>query len=231
MNESVEPETAHKWTTLVHHGVLLPPPYTPHGIPVLFNGTPVPLTPLQEEVATMYAVTPEEWRQHPVFRANFWRDWSTILTDAGRDHETIKSLEGCDFSLIEEHCRDQKDARRRRPQEDKLLEKHGRDKLSSHFGTAMVDGRPVPVIGYQVEPTGLFRGRGEHPKMGCVKRRKMPEDITLNVAKDAPTPPVPVGYEGHHWGTVVCRPDVSWIACWDDGILGARKYAFLDLRK
>lgn len=39
-----------KWTTLVHNGVIFPPPYQPHGVKILYKGKPVDLTPEQEEV-------------------------------------------------------------------------------------------------------------------------------------------------------------------------------------
>lgn len=39
-----------KWATLVHNGVIFPPPYKPHGVKMLCKGKPVDLTPKQEEV-------------------------------------------------------------------------------------------------------------------------------------------------------------------------------------
>jgi DNA topoisomerase-1 len=39
-----------KWTTLVHNGIIFPPPYKPHGVKILYKGKPVTLTPEQEEV-------------------------------------------------------------------------------------------------------------------------------------------------------------------------------------
>ena len=39
-----------KWTTLVHNGVIFPPPYQPHGVKMTYKGKPVDLTPEQEEV-------------------------------------------------------------------------------------------------------------------------------------------------------------------------------------
>jgi DNA topoisomerase-1 len=39
-----------KWTTLVHNGVIFPPPYKPHGVKILYKGKLVTLTPDQEEV-------------------------------------------------------------------------------------------------------------------------------------------------------------------------------------
>jgi hypothetical protein len=37
-----------------------------------------------------------------------------------------------------------------------------------------------------VEPPGLFRGRGDHPKMGFFKRRIYPRDITINIGARPP---------------------------------------------
>lgn len=44
-----------------------------------------------------------------------------------------------------------------------------------------------------MEPPGLFRGRGEHPKMGKLKKRIFPGDITINIGEGAavPTHPYP----------------------------------------
>lgn len=39
-----------KWTTLVHNGVIFPPPYQTHGVKMLYKGKPIDLTPEQEEV-------------------------------------------------------------------------------------------------------------------------------------------------------------------------------------
>ena len=43
----------------------------------------------------------------------------------------------------------------------------------------------VQVGNFRVEPPGLFRGRGEHPKMGRIKRRIYPRDITINIGEPA----------------------------------------------
>ena len=39
----------------------------------------------------------------------------------------------------------------------------------------------LQVGNFRVEPPGLFRGRGEHPKMGKVKTRIFPRDIVINI--------------------------------------------------
>ena len=36
---------------------------------------------------------------------------------------------------------------------------------------------------FRTEPPSLFRGRGEHPKQGMVKRRIVPEDVIINCSK------------------------------------------------
>ena len=76
---------------------------------------------------------------------------------------------------------------------------------------------------FRVEPPGLFRGRGEHPKMGKLKARIWPEDITINVGEGAPVPAVPDLGDGkrHRWGDVVHDNTVTWLAKWMDSINGA----------
>lgn len=51
-----------------------------------------------------------------------------------------------------------------------------------------------------VEPPGLFRGRGVHPKMGVVKERVMPGSITISISEDAVPARCPV--PGHAWKDV-----------------------------
>jgi len=48
------------------------------------------------------------------------------------------------------------------------------------------------VGNFRVEPPGLFRGRGEHPKMGRLKKRILPKDVIINLGEKAPVPPSPI---------------------------------------
>lgn len=50
----------------------------------------------------------------------------------------------------------------------------------------------VQVGNYNMEPPGLFRGRGKHPLMGKIKQRCMPERVTINIGPDAKVPPCPL---------------------------------------
>lgn len=56
---------------------------------------------------------------------------------------------------------------------------------------------------FRVEPPGLFRGRGEHPKMGKFKRRIYPRDVTINVGKGVQVEvPEPYRSQGQKWKEV-----------------------------
>ena len=43
--------------------------------------------------------------------------------------------------------------------------------------------RWVQLGNFRVEPPGLFRGRGDHPRMGKLKARIYPQDITINIGE------------------------------------------------
>lgn len=45
------------WQTLEHHGVLFPPAYVPHGVPLLCDGAVVQLTPVEEEASPRVMAT------------------------------------------------------------------------------------------------------------------------------------------------------------------------------
>ena len=51
------------------------------------------------------------------------------------------------------------------------------------FGYCMMDGHKEKMGNFKIEPPGLFRGRGDHPKQGCLKRRVQAEDIIINCSK------------------------------------------------
>ncbi|XP_068635476.1 DNA topoisomerase 1 beta-like isoform X2 [Aristolochia californica] len=91
---------------------------------------------------------------------------------------------------------------------------------------AIVDGVKEKVGNFRVEPPGLFRGRGEHPKMGKFKRRIRPSDITINIGKDAPIPECPI--PGERWKEIKHDNTVTWLAFWNDPINSKEsKYVFL----
>ncbi|KAH9652100.1 DNA topoisomerase 1 beta [Citrus sinensis] len=212
-----------KWTTLVHNGVIFPPPYLPHGVKMLYKGKEVNLTPEQEEVATMFAVMLDtDYMQKPKFRENFWNDWRKLL---GKNH-VIQNLEGCDFKPIYDWHQEQKEKKKQMSSEEKKALKEEKLKQEEKYMWAIVDGVKEKVGNFRVEPPGLFRGRGEHPKMGKLKKRIQPSDITINIGKDVPIPECPI--PGESWKEVKHDNTVTWLAFWNDPINPKEfKYVFL----
>ncbi|KAK8644004.1 hypothetical protein V6N13_013280 [Hibiscus sabdariffa] len=212
-----------KWSSLVHNGVIFPPPYKPHGVKMLYDGQLVDLTPEQEEVATMFAVMKDtDYMGKPQFKKNFWEDWSKML---GKNH-IIKGLDKCDFTPIYEWHLQEKEKKKQMSSEEKKALKEEKLKQEEKYMWAIVDGVKEKVGNFRVEPPGLFRGRGEHPKMGKLKRRIRPCDITINIGKDAPIPECPI--PGERWKDIKHDNTVTWLAFWNDPINSKEfKYVFL----
>jgi len=57
--------------------------------------------------------------------------------------------------------------------EKKELKKQ-KDEAEAQYTHCLLDGRKEKVGNYRIEPPGLFRGRGEHPKKGALKVRNRP---------------------------------------------------------
>lgn len=212
-----------KWTTLQHCGVIFPPPYKPHGVKLLYNGKPVDLTPEEEEVATMFAVMKDtDYATKPKFLENFWHDWKKIL---GPKH-VIQKFELCDFTPIYDWHLREKEKKKQMTAEEKKALKEEKLKQEEKYMWAVVDGVKEKVGNFRVEPPGLFRGRGEHPKMGKLKKRIYPEDITINIGSKAPIPECTI--PGHRWKEVRHDNSVTWLAFWNDPINPKEfKYVFL----
>lgn len=76
-----------------------------------------------------------------------------------------------------------------------------------------------------MEPPGLFRGRGEHPKTGKLKKRCFPESVSLNLSEDACVPICDV--PGHSWESVRHDPAVTWLCGWNENVQNQNKYVML----
>ncbi|ELR22008.1 eukaryotic dna topoisomerase, putative [Acanthamoeba castellanii str. Neff] len=191
-----------RWQTLEWPaGPKFPPAYKPHGVKLIYDGEPVDLTPDQEEVASFYASLLDTVNVHnEVFNKNFFRDFPRDAMPGPR-----------------------------RPEEREAL-KAERESERQRHGVALVDGEPAPVANWQIEPPGLFRGRGQHPQAGRLKPRVMPESITLNLGRGV-DPPQPGGGDGamagREWGAVVHDQSVTWLARWRDHVTGLDKFIFM----
>ncbi|XP_042501552.1 DNA topoisomerase 1 alpha-like isoform X2 [Macadamia integrifolia] len=175
------------------------------------------------KVATMFAVMKDtDYATKPRFIENFMNDWRQIL---GKNH-IIKKFELCDFTPIYEWHQREKEKKKQMSTEEKKAVKEEKLKLEEKYMWAIVDGVKEKVGNFRVEPPGLFRGRGEHPKMGKLKRRICPSDITINIGKDAAVPECPI--PGERWKEVKHDNTVTWLAFWNDPINPREfKYVFL----
>lgn len=225
-----EEESSKNWTYLEHHGVQFPAEYVPKGITINFEGNPLKLTPIQEELAFYWCQTlGTEWEHKEEFRKNFGIAFASSLGG----YPKYEKLDMFDFSnmitLIEERREERKNELAERKLwtlEKKLKFKQEKDEKDNKFGYAILDYSREKLGGYTIEPPTLFRGRGIHPKSGYFKPRTYPEDITINVSDDAPVPKCHV--PGRAWKEIVHNPEVTWLAFYrEEAIKASFKYFFL----
>jgi len=228
--------SGYKWTTLQHNGVLFPTAYEPHNIPMTYDGNNVELTDLQEEAAMLYAkYMGTDYILNKTFNKNFWNDWKKIL---GKDH-IIQIFDKCDFTTYHHKIINDKELQKNilinseetnTPDQLELESAMSRInfgisvKEEEKYKTAIVDGKIQPVGNYRMEPPGIFLGRGDNPKIGKLKARILPEDVTINIGKEAV---VPKTLDGHSWGKIIHDRHVEWLASWKDSITGKTKYLWL----
>lgn len=56
-------------------------------------------------------------------------------------------------------------------------------KMVDDYGFCLMDHHRERIGNFKIEPPGLFRGRGEHPKQGMLKKRIQPQDVIINCSK------------------------------------------------
>ena len=223
-----------KWNTLEHNGVIFPPLYEPlpKQVKLYYDGKAVDLHVEAEEVATFFGSMLHSTQnvENAVFQKNFFADFKDILKKTGGAKDRngnkidIKDFSKLDFSKIFEHYKGLSDARKARSAAEKKAEKAEKDKLEAPFMFCKWDGRKEKVGNVRVEPPGLFRGRGEHPKTGTVKKRVQPEQVTINIGKGAKVPAPPAG---HKWKAVQHDNKATWLAMWQENVNGNYKYVML----
>ena len=97
--------------------------------------------------------------------------------------------------------------------------------ISLKHSYALIDGRMEKMGNYNMEPPGLFRGRGEHPLTGKLKQRCFSESVKINVSEDS-CPPI-CNLPGHAWGSVQHDPMVTWLCDWQENVQDQHKYVML----
>lgn len=214
-----------KWETLEHNGVLFPPEYEPlpKNVKLYYDGKPVTLPKEAEEVAGFFgALLESDHAKNPTFQKNFFRDFKEVLQESGGCPDAdIQEFYKCDFSKIFQHFDKLREEKKALPPKEKKKIKEEKEASEEKYKFCLLNGRKEQVGNFRIEPPGLFRGRGAHPKTGTLKRRVYPESITLNLGKDAPIPPPPAG---HQWGDIKHDNTVTWLAMWKENIMGSVKY-------
>ena len=145
-----------------------------------------------EEVAGFYATMIEtEHAQDATFNANFFNDWKTVLKEnppvgfclfhsvCFLNYKTwqhngidIKEFGLCDFRPMFEYFEAEKAKKKALSTAEKKELKKTKDDFELQYITCLLDGRKEKVGNFRVEPPGLFRGRGDHPKKGALKVSK-----------------------------------------------------------
>lgn len=223
-----------KWSTLEHNGVVFPPPYEPlpNNVQMRYDGIPVRMAPEAEEIAGFFGAMLNSTHnvENPTFQKNFFEDFTKTLketggaTDKNGNKVNIKEFSKCDFQPIFEYYDAQRTAKKALPAAEKKKLKAEKDEAEAPYLYCIWDGRKQKVGNFRVEPPGLFRGRGDHPKTGRVKKRVQPEQITINIGAEAKVPSPP---EGHRWKEIKHDQEGTWLVMWQENINGAYKYVML----
>ncbi|XP_032378158.1 DNA topoisomerase 1 [Etheostoma spectabile] len=215
-----------KWKFLEHKGPFFPPEYQPlpDNVNFYYDGKKVKLSLAAEEVALFFAqMLDHEYTTKKVFRENYFKDWRKEMTHEERS--LIKDLDKCDFGEIHAMHKAKVEARKNMTKEEKLVLKEANQKIVDEYGYCLLDHHKERIGNFKIEPPGLFRGRGEHPKQGMLKKRIQPEDVIINCSRESR---VPVPPAGHRWKEVRHDNSVTWLASWTENIQGAIKYIMLN---
>ena len=217
------------WMTLQHNGpyfTWIHEPYKPHGAPICYDGKDYKLTPREEEVANFWArrITTDEtshdkWTKDTVFRKNFWRDFKKYLTPLHK--KEFKDFDKLNFKKIVKKLKHIKDAE---TEADKREKKKKSVEKKYEYGFAIINGIKEPIGNFTIEPSSIFLGRGKNKIRGSIKRHITPNEVTINIGKDAKAPQPPKGYK---WKKVVHDHTARWLMKWKDSLTDSMKYVYM----
>lgn len=179
------------WHTLCHEGFIYPDPYVHQKIPLLYNNKPIILPPDAEHIACLYHKTPSH-KKDSTFNANFFKSWKRYLPSE------ITNLESCDFGNF---------AKCELPSYT----------IPQQRRYCTMNGKKYKIVNPLMEPTCIFKGRGNHPLRGTIKTMMPPSKVVFNGTNKPKT----------NWGECIENKEVSWLAMYKDS-LGHTKYMFCD---
>ncbi|NXB69944.1 TOP1M topoisomerase, partial [Donacobius atricapilla] len=233
--EEEKKEDGVKWMQLEHRGPYFVPLYEPlpEDVQFYYDGSPTLELALFFQRTGIWISIPFSKDRHKqqlhvelVLPPGFSQPLSPLSQEmTSEEQEIIKDLDKCDFREIHKYFVDKNEARKALPKEEKQKLKEEADKIQEEYGYCILDGHREKIGNFKTEPPGLFRGRGEHPKMGMLKKRIMPEDVIINCSRDSKIPEPP---EGHKWKEVRCDNTVTWLASWTENVQNTLKYIMLN---
>lgn len=235
--EKIDHQTDIQWHYLEHRGLIFSPPYVQHHIPIFYKSIKLELNEKAEELATYWcSVIGSDYCTKEKFILNFFRTFICTLEKDNiirQENENklkkgdISNFQFIDFMPIKDHLVKLREEKLNRTKEEKEEEKKLRSEKELPHTYALVDWIREKISSNKAEPPGLFRGRGEHPKQGLLKKRIFPEDVVINISKDAPVPRLYGDMCGHSWGDIYHDNKVTWLAYYKDSINDQLKYTFL----
>lgn len=225
-NNKKKNKDGEKWTFLEHKGPVFAPDYEPlpSSVQFFYGDKEIKLSKDAEEVATFYArMIDHDYTSKDTFNDNFFADWQKVMTES--EKKKITNLSKCNFRPMSDYFIQKTEERKAMSKEEKKKIKEKNDEMLKEYGFCTIDGHKEKIGNFKIEPPGLFRGRGEHPKMGRLKKRVIPEDVSINCSKDSIVPKPPAG---HKWKDVRHDPTVTWLASWTENVQGQVKYVMLN---
>lgn len=208
------------WNTFRHNGPMFPEEYQPHNLPIIVNGERITFNPDIEEKITAYVkYIGTDYLNNSRFNKNFFNEIKNKV------NFSLEDFINADFSLIKKYLDDEREKRLNKTKEEKQRIKEKQTELEKPYSILQIDGSEQKIGNFKIEPPGIFLGRGSHPKIGKWKKRIYPEDITLNLDKDAPVPK-PHLYPNRNWKKIVHQSESIWLTTWKDEITGKNKYVF-----
>jgi len=212
-----------QWTIFRHNGPFFPSEYQHQNIPLIINNKKIILPKLAEEYALLYSKYLDTNYINNKFNKNFWYDFKKVLPKELK----IYNLNDMNFINFKKHLNYIKNKKINISSDKKEQIKKIKQEREEPYKYCIIDGVKQVVGNYKIEPPGIFLGRGSHPKIGRIKPRIYPEDVTINLDKKALIPKP--NLLNHKWGKIIHNNDVIWLATWKDSITGKNKYIFTSM--
>lgn len=203
-----------KWKSFKHNGIYFPPEYQWKKFTIKIKGEKFQLDQKQEEMLYAWAKKINtSYVKDPVFQQNFLSDFKKLLP---QKFSNI-TIDDIDISKIVEYQENEKNLTKEEKKALATERKKLREQLKEKYGYVEIDDNKSEIANWMVEPPGIFMGRGQHPLRGKWKPRVYPEDIILNLSKDAPVP-------SGNWKKIIHGNDFMWVASWEDRLTDKMKY-------